>query len=674
MNDIQKHLIKLLQEIDDICSQNNIPYLLCGRIAKDACQNHHFLGDYVSASVMMRGQDFDKFRDLVANKEGRAVESIQENSDFPDCMTMRYVDETTTFIYGHTARNYRRKGIFITIQKCRNIPKNKIMAKLANGIDKALAYVGMDDISGLGKKKRFAVKCLRLTVKLLGKAFVIKCLLGLQQKLTRSGRENMAYVRPMKNNIKIPASMFTDVQRVELEGAQFPVPTDIDKYLEKVYGKNWEQDNKPENISTPHLLVSSTKISYKEVDNDDSLYAVHDEVKATINKRKSLMAQINPLRRKIEKYWDLLFLTKERYRLYRLYMPVAEILEDRLSKGEYEWLEIAMADYLTTLKTYLSKKLPLTICPALDRIVLELLNQGEKKNLAQKFNNLKNKVPLKSVELKLDEGTQQEALANLPATISYDENNAVPVFLRHGEKLRAVALKDENGQVCPVLVKKENEIVSAFTEVSSTARQLVVESDDNGYEPLIGGCQFEGKRAIALIQHIYGRDLELAWLDEAGKIYIAAQFDCGDIYSGVDVPEYLSVGADLEVPVCYYDDESKTLREVFCVDSDGSHIPVVTLGSEGLLCVTADAAKKLHYRSGDGQLKQLTVSCFEDEAYKEVMQVLYRDDRPQICCKLVQKDAFGRMIEVAALYNDECVRPLVRVDDDRTVSGLDAQN
>ena len=105
MNDIQKHLVKLLKEIDEICMQNDIPYILGERIAKDACQEHRFIGDYVNVKVLMRGQDFDKFRNLVAKKEDRVIESILENSAYPDGMSMRYVDETTSFIYGHMIHN-----------------------------------------------------------------------------------------------------------------------------------------------------------------------------------------------------------------------------------------------------------------------------------------------------------------------------------------------------------------------------------------------------------------------------------------------------------------------------------------------------------------------------------------------------------------------------------------
>lgn len=671
MNEIQGHLIKLLKEIDQICTQNGMPYLLGGRTAKDACQSHHFLGDYVYATVMMRGQDFHKFRKLVGKMEGRTVESVRENPDFPDGMAMRYVDETTTFLYGHTAHNYRCKGIYVTIQYCRRIPRNKYKARMANAIDSALTYAQVEDASGMGKKKKLVFNCLHLGIKLFGKRYVLKRLLSWQDKLTRTGGKKLAYVRPMKKNIRLPAAMFTEVQRVELEGEAFFVPVKYDAYLEQVFGKNWAIDERAENIASPHLLVSSTEISYKQIDNDESLYKNRRQINDLINKRKALAAKIKTLRDKIEGYWDILFLTKERYQLYRQYMPVVHILQEHLAVRDYQWLNLAMKDYMDTLGLYLSKNLPMTTCQELDTVALELMAYSCKLGQAQKFRRLCSSRALKPINVKLDENAADAALAQLPPVIRCTAENEIPVFLRTGAGLRAVVRLD-GGQAKAVLIRCDDEIVPAYDAAANNA-QLAVENGQGGYTPLADNALFENETVLPLVQSVFGQELQLAWVDKNGQLYVCARFGEAGRYEAMELAEYLSFGQKFDVPVRYLDRKTNTLRELFCLSADGQPSPVMTMGVGGYLWVTPNAAQMLYYKNEDNENVALRCSDFADEAAYRVKQVLYGTGAPAVCCKLVQQDAFGRVTEIASLYDNGCILPTVRRNADGTLAQLESQ-
>ena len=683
MNEIQKHLVKMLQEIDEICVKNDIPYLLCGRNAKDACQCNQFLGEYVYASIMMRGQDFAKFRALVAEKEGRAVESILNNPDFPAGMSMRYVDETTTFIYGHLSHNFKYKGIYITIQNCRNVPRNKYKQKVVNTIDELIAYAGNGDKTVFTKKTQRWCRLMDISSKIFGKLFVVRRLVKQYEKLTAANSKNMAYVRPMKDNITIPATMFTSVKRVKLEDSEFLVPTAHESYLEKVYGKSWKTDTKTEDISSRHLLVASAQVSYKDVDVDNSLYANRGKVNRIIQTRADLSAQIKKLRDKIEEYWVLLFMTKERYRLYRKYMPIAHLLHQHLVDRDYAWLTIAMQDYMTVVKTYLAKGLPITICPELDEVALEMLYYSGDLIGAQQFKELKETVVLNVIDLPLNEAATEEALAALPATISYDEENAIPTFLRCGEELHAVVRLDDEGVAHPLLLKSASKIVLApMNETDEEGEiisewQIALETEDGVYAPFFA-CDcvrelFETQRVLPLVQNIYNQDLELAWLAEDGRIYIAGGFGACDKYQEVSIPTYCAVLEDGEVPVSFFDEDSGVLRPLFCRSESGERLSVITLGAAGSLWVTPNAADNLYYLDDEGQDVQLTVSRFADEAAEDVKELLDQEKQPELCCKLVQEDAFGRVMEIAALYDDESIQPLARMTATGTLSKITPQ-
>ncbi len=686
MNEIQKHLVFMLQEIDEICSKNGIPYILGGRTAKDACQNKNFLGEYIYASVMMRGQDFDKFCALVEKKEGRAIESIRNNPYFPGGMAMRYVDETTTFIYGDSAHAYKHKGIYVTINKCRNIPRNKYKAKLANGIEKTIDYAGITDLSSLGEKKQKVVKLLRAIIKLFGKSFVVNTLLNLQNRLVKQNNGYLAYVRSFKDNINLPATMFTKVKKVSFGGASFNVPSDTDKYLELVYSKKWKDDKKQEGVSAKHLLVASTEVSYKEIDTDSALYAKREEVSEIIETRKHLSEQVGMLRKKIESYWDILFLTQERYRLYRLYRPVLEILREHYVNKDFAWLNIAMKDYLDTVKTYLGKEWPVVVCPELDEIVLAMLDHAGDYKSVKRFEDLKKRTSFKPIRLTLGAEAMETAQLNLPATIAVDAENVVPVFLRDGEDLLPVVRLGADGEKHPLLLKSGSNVIEAPVGVELVNENgandvfvwdIAVEGKDGTAELLFGSewkqRVFENRSMVSLVQHIYGRDLEIAWLASDETVYVTSKFaDCNQ-YATVSAPVYCKFDSNLTVPV-RFEDEPGVMRELFCLEEDGRHTPVVTLGAGGVFWVAPDAGKRLYYLTEDGSAEKLDVSRFIDDANEDIKATLFKERGAKVCCKLVQEDMFGRVLEIAELYDDESVQPVARMNADGTLTALPKEN
>ena len=190
MNSIQKRLVVLLKEIDEICVKNNIKYALCGRTAKDAYKDHIFLGEYMYASVLMNVKDFIKFRRIVKHKfkKTRAVESIMDYPDFPEGRAMRYVDEESTFLYGHTAHKFRHNGIFVTIQQCRCMPKNKFLKKVITKLDEVINFGTKTSLEGMGPKKRVAFKCLKVLGKLIGEASVVRMVIRLQNMFLKRAR------------------------------------------------------------------------------------------------------------------------------------------------------------------------------------------------------------------------------------------------------------------------------------------------------------------------------------------------------------------------------------------------------------------------------------------------------------------------------------------------------
>lgn len=423
MNDIQKHLVVLLKEIDDICNRHSIPYVICGRTAKDAWKEHKFVGEYVFATLLMNARDFKKFRKIV-NKEmagRRAVESILDYPDFPDGRAMRYVDEETTFMYGHLAHKYRHRGFYITIQQCRFVQTKKHRKKLIAALDKVINGYSNVNTVGMGWKKRLAVNTLHRCGKLFGEARMMRGLIGLQNKLIGKKGKNVAYIRPDKDDIVMPASMLTKTKRVIFEGEKFLIPNDHDAFIKKTFSATWASDEKPEPISSPHLLVTSTEVSYKTLDSQEVLDKNRHQIERMTNERSSLASRIKTLRTDIEKNWVVLFMTRERYRLFNLYKPLEETILAKAAENDTEWLDAVMADYLATVKEYAAKGWPLQISPALDALAVERLKHKGEAAAAKQFANLLATVKMKPITLVPDEQAAAKAQAWLEELFTPEE-------------------------------------------------------------------------------------------------------------------------------------------------------------------------------------------------------------------------------------------------------------
>lgn len=428
MNNIQKQLVILLKEINDICEQHNISYVLCGRTSKDACMNAGFLGEYVYASVLMHAKDFFKFRKIVSQMEGRTTESILDNPAYPDGRAMRYVNENTTFMYGHNAHQYCCHGIYVTIQQARTVPGGRLTAKVQNAIDKLVTAVSMTaapHTEALSRKKRIALKAIDLVSKLLGKARTIRLLVRLQNLFMRRHGKKLAYIRKNKTDIILTPTMLTTTKTTAFEGEALRTPVEEDAFNKQVFGRYWATDIKEEGISSPHLLVFSDEVGYKELASEDVLNENRSDIQRMMNERSALSQKISSLRKGIEKNWDILFMTRERYRLFALYKPVEDLLTAKLAEDDLDYLNKAMTDYLENVKLYADKNWPIQVSPVLDSLVLELFKRNGEAAYAKKFAQLLATVTLKPVTLELTEQHLQQAQENLELlTVEAEEDES----------------------------------------------------------------------------------------------------------------------------------------------------------------------------------------------------------------------------------------------------------
>ena len=116
MNKKQKVILSLLQEIDEICQQNQIEYYLSPRLTLCAVEGKPFPQNPMFGIVLMKVADMERFRKAVDEdpRERRALESLKSHKWFSG-LYLRYTNTDTLCLNMDNTRDYAFPGIGISI-------------------------------------------------------------------------------------------------------------------------------------------------------------------------------------------------------------------------------------------------------------------------------------------------------------------------------------------------------------------------------------------------------------------------------------------------------------------------------------------------------------------------------------------------------------------------------
>lgn len=116
MTDHQKYLLKLLQEIDDICQKHHITYYLGGGTAIGAVRHEGFVPWDDDADVLMTRNEWKKFVQAFQKEspQNRTLVSPETDSRFPN-MFGRYIDTESTAIHNNQVLSDDPAGTVIDI-------------------------------------------------------------------------------------------------------------------------------------------------------------------------------------------------------------------------------------------------------------------------------------------------------------------------------------------------------------------------------------------------------------------------------------------------------------------------------------------------------------------------------------------------------------------------------
>lgn len=256
LTDVQKKLLDLLFELDELLRKHNITYMLyCG--SQLGADRHGTIIPWDDdLDIMMSLENYDRFLEVAKSElpKNRLVNALEYSTEYPLCYG-RYVDATTTALQRHTVFGGIDPGIKIDIFFC--VPTHSNEKKALSHQMQILAFNEVLNDSVIMEYRRpeeffpYYEKEKKLFQKLGRTAYIKKRLPQLKYKYAKKSRDQYIFFSGMLGNSHFFSSTeITNVKDMDINGHSVMVAANGPYYNIESYGESWYQI--PANVSKPH--------------------------------------------------------------------------------------------------------------------------------------------------------------------------------------------------------------------------------------------------------------------------------------------------------------------------------------------------------------------------------------------------------------------------------------
>ena len=377
--------LELLAEIEEICSQNNLNYVL---FEVDGLNPFHTLKKENPGfiSIAMTQGDIERFSKIIEeNHKSRYVEGTFNNPRY-DPIYVSYGNKNTTEIpileLSHK-KNYGIEIIIHPINKSVNSDGSRIQA------DKRLS-----------KEKKFRTTLnkrienpkfwyIKTGMAVLNGAYSIagggK---GYYKKLMKnigidSWDEIQNYSEVNINEFDINVKKLDDLQAINANGIDIRVPKDTeDFFIKRIENDNREYDNN---------TIIDTEIGYEEVLNETE--DIIKEAKGENEEIAWIKVKAKDEQSTIQKVWQLVEMTNIQVQYIDYFKDKSDKLSklDLNNKNDFDEVYDELKPVITDLKKYAKMDLTFTVNDKIDRLIEEVLTKKGDNVFLQKIKTLQNK-------------------------------------------------------------------------------------------------------------------------------------------------------------------------------------------------------------------------------------------------------------------------------------------
>jgi phosphorylcholine metabolism protein LicD len=364
ITNLQMHLMKLIQEIDETCAEYKLPYSLYGRTAGCAENDGEFTTGCYQFQIMMLAGDILTLKEKLLKKypENRAIEDFSVNPDL-QYHYIRYVDTGTTIFDKNHLVKYKMPGVAVTIIPlyCEGI------SRICEVVETGFIYMNgskiFDEQDESPEAERVA-QCIHLTkmaLKVFGKKWAANRIYNSLKKEKGKKPPKSLIIRGDSDTQfpdlrkRIKGEYLFDTKRIPFEGMMLPVPTKSEAYYKYLYGKEWKKLSK-----TPLPTQGSMNVIWDDYVPFKEYQAIFAEQGIDMNEiydqeREFNYFNKNTLESLELKSFNYLYRGRrsvKRIDLYLYYRDKMDALKKAEEENDMETIKTIMKRYIGTVKRY----------------------------------------------------------------------------------------------------------------------------------------------------------------------------------------------------------------------------------------------------------------------------------------------------------------------------------
>lgn len=357
--------VNLLNEIHDLCIDNNIKYTLTDNVLLDAVRKGRWSGTYNGITIAMTPENYRRFHDLAGGlPSSRGIESVKSNRFYPSS-SMRYVDKDTTCFHV-TAPSYQMPGIHVQIRLITG-PESRKQRVAARRMNRIAKYSYFLPLFIRWFSSPLTARNVRYTTQLQN---------AVVEKLTFPITSRLGAVR-----IRMNADELNTYQDITFNGNKYYVLSKLYTSVREVHWLDKVQ------------LTSKYNKAYR-VNNVDVPYSDYMDRVASINFHKFYFSALKAvyLQKKIKKierspysHKKILFDVGYKFTEYKMlveYKPKLNKLLKLLASKKYNELELSISSYIENFDYYFQHKKILVGHHVLIVIYIQILRHKGEVNLA----------------------------------------------------------------------------------------------------------------------------------------------------------------------------------------------------------------------------------------------------------------------------------------------------
>ena len=381
--------IQLLNELDEICSKNNLHYILVGLNSLNAFRNHTIVnGPRITAVAMTHG-DMERFCEIIERKYGqdRYVEGIFNNPNYKG-FTFLYGDRHTTDFHVINIDKKIHHGINIAIYPIRN-PIQNFKIKILKKENKLRKFLSKRVENDKFWYMKWSISALNALYSLTGGG---KRYYNQLKKVTFIDKwEDIQQFNTVRiGNKEISTKFLKGTERRDVDGINACFPTNIEEYFTEVYGKNYaKKEIKP---ATQRIRdIVDTEYGYDEIlpDSWDILNearSIHEEM---IWERKKFQEERDTL----DNLWRLARMTNKQVEYINFFDEnYDELIRYNIDDPkEFKELFKELRPVIGSLRRYAKFGMTYSINPKADKLIEEVLIKNGEAEFVQQLKEISKK-------------------------------------------------------------------------------------------------------------------------------------------------------------------------------------------------------------------------------------------------------------------------------------------